>query len=679
MDPNHETGFSPFDLANGAAEKISPPPDFDGPVRNRRMTDPLCLLVLLGVWGVATWIGIWSLQEGNYDIFVHTADYKGRICGVDDNGNGDVLPPLLHAVDHLSNGICVDECPTQYSLEPTSRSDLFCKDDADLLAMEGCISGTEISNDPDTLITCGGCMYVMGVKKMKNQCVPGSVDEVINKVNEVAEGQGLEPLAEWTRFKGPTLITRIVNDLHTARYILIGAIVGSALAGLLVLMLHLFPKCIPFTVWVSAFLVPCVHGGGGTLLWFLSSTYEIDQTGIHSDFKALVMKILAITLWSFAGVFLLSVIFLRKRMALSISLTKAGTRAIREVKLCILFPVLQSLLYVSFLGTFTLWFIYLSTTGVFVEETETVFGNDITYTFKQFTTFDQYKFWFMILVFFWTSSVFIAFGRMILSLCFAQWYFTPEKDEGNVVSMCTVIFTTVVKHAGTVAFASLAVGPVAIIRAPFLFLQKCIRRSGMSNTCIDALICSCQCGLFILERFMKFTSNNVFVHTALFGFSFCKSSHESYYMIKRNAQTVSDAGPVGFLSTFFTRVLLCSGTCVTSYYVLDVFYADDLFSILFVTAVIGLITWFIAGFFMETVGVSVTTLFHCFLADEEMLGNLGSLYVPNEIDEFLTLLDHLRTNKSDIADEIGIDDFTVDSGIMGKEELKNDSVPKRIL
>jgi hypothetical protein len=209
------------------------------------------------------------------------------------------------------------------------------------------------------------------------------------------------------------------------------------------------------------------------------------------------------------------------------------------------------------------------------------------------------RFWFMMLVVVWTSSFFVTFGRLVLSHSFAVWYFTPEKDEGNCVSVFGSFTTILMKHTGTVAYASLAMGPIAVARAPFLLVQNCIRHSGMDNNCVDALICSCQCWFFILERFLKFASKNAIVQTAVFGHSFCKSSHESYYLIRRNADNIADAGPVGSLCTFYTRILLCAITCLASYYALDQLHGNNLYSIMSVVVMIGLISWFTIGFFME--------------------------------------------------------------------------------
>jgi hypothetical protein len=73
--------------------------------------------------------------------------------------------------------------------------------------------------------------------------------------------------------------------------------------------------------------------------------------------------------------------------------------------------------------------------------------------------------------------------------------------------------------------------------------------------------------------------------------------------------------------------------------------------------------------------MSVITLFQCFLADEEMLGNQGSLYVPKEIDEFLARLDETRKAEVRIPKLVNgdNDDNTIESGMAGE------SIPSNIL
>ena len=243
--------------------------------------------------------------------------------------------------------------------------------------------------------------------------------------------------------------------------------------------------------------------------------------------------------------------------------------------------------------------------------------------------------WFLVFVFFWTSEFITALGKISLSICFSNWYYTPDKEEGNAVSACGTMGTAILKHAGTAAFGSLLIKPIRFIRAPLLLLQSCIKRSEMDNKLIDAIICLNQCGLFLLERFLKFTSKSAYNHTAIFGTSFCKSSHESYYLALRNAEFLREAGPVSKLSVFYCKFLICSSVSLVSFKLLDVFYGEELFSIVSVTAVIAILSWFIGEIFTDVIGEAVSTILYCYVADEEIMGEEGSPFVTPELDEFL--------------------------------------------
>lgn len=118
--------LSNFDRENGAENPISPPPDFDGPTKSRRITDPLCLLVLLGSWGITSWIGVWSIQNGNYDSFMHPIDYKGRVCGVDTDSSGNLLPKQWHAVDYSTLKVVIQMEPCQTILMYSSHVGGVC-------------------------------------------------------------------------------------------------------------------------------------------------------------------------------------------------------------------------------------------------------------------------------------------------------------------------------------------------------------------------------------------------------------------------------------------------------------------------------------------------------------------------------------------------------------------------
>ena len=245
------------------------------------------------------------------------------------------------------------------------------------------------------------------------------------------------------------------------------------------------------------------------------------------------------------------------------------------------------------------------------------------------------RFWFLIFVTLWSSEFITAMGKVALNLCYSQWYYTPEKEEGNEVSVCFIIGTSTMKHAGTAAFGSLLIKPISFIRAPVLALQTFIKKSKMDNSCIDAIICCCQCNLFVLERFLKFASKLAYNHTSIFGSTFCKSSHESYYLKLRNDAFFAQTSSLPFLSVFYCKLFIVSSVSVGSFALLDLFYGEELTSIVSVTAIIVMLSWFIGEIFTDVLGEAVSAILYCYVADEEIMGDEGSTFVTAELDIFL--------------------------------------------
>jgi hypothetical protein len=69
-------------------------------------------------------------------------------------------------------------------------------------------------------------------------------------------------------------------------------------------------------------------------------------------------------------------------------------------------------------------------------------------------------------------------------------------------------------------------------------------------------------------------------------------------------------------------------------------------------------------------------MLHCYLADEEMLGNEGSIYVPNELDEFLGKLDEYMYK----GKERDYDDETMDKSIQSSFSRETDAdIPHAVM
>ena len=363
MDDNVEHTLSQFDLANGALKTLDPPADFDGPVKKRRITDPLFFLLILGAWGVSSWIGVYSLQNGNYNRIVHPVDYKGRVCGVDKDSSGQILPSFWHPVDNSSNGVCVEECPIQNNFQPNSENELICRDNEDLLSMDGCSIAGVLSSDVSALIACGGCMFKTESKVLNDFCVPTDVSSVVEKVNEAYVSQGVS-LSNWSTFKYSTYMQRLARDVRTAFTIVSGVgIGGSVFLGIIFLILSIFPKGVAPMIWSSALLTPCALGGCGTYLFFLANKYSIDQSGMHTSAEAYTVLIASYVLWSVAGLVLCAVLIMRQDITKTILVAKAVTRSIKEITFSSVLAIVQMVLYLVTVGAFGFWVVLLSTTA----------------------------------------------------------------------------------------------------------------------------------------------------------------------------------------------------------------------------------------------------------------------------------------------------------------------------
>jgi hypothetical protein len=93
-------------------DKLVASADFDGPTRDRRCTDVLCLGLLFIMWGVMTGIGVYAVQEGDFRLVLYPLDYDGNVCGTDFGSTDMTDYPNLYYINSFTGGVCVSECPT---------------------------------------------------------------------------------------------------------------------------------------------------------------------------------------------------------------------------------------------------------------------------------------------------------------------------------------------------------------------------------------------------------------------------------------------------------------------------------------------------------------------------------------------------------------------------------------
>jgi len=117
---------------------------------------------------------------------------------------------------------------------------------------------------------------------------------------------------------------------------------------------------------------------------------------------------------------------------------------------------------------------------------------------------------------------------------------------------------------------------------------------------------------------MRFINKNAYIQTAIFGSSFCGSCKEAFFLILRNAARVAAISYVSGGVVFVGKVFITTLTTGISYFTIDHYVRDELYSIIGPLFFIAFIAYFIAGMFMSVYDMGIATILQCFVADEEM-------------------------------------------------------------
>ena len=94
-------------------DKLVAPADFQGPsTKERKCTDLLCTLLVVVMWCVMTFVGVYAVRRGDYRVVLYPMDYSGNICGIDYNGTDMTSYPKLLYINNMAGGVCVKSCPS---------------------------------------------------------------------------------------------------------------------------------------------------------------------------------------------------------------------------------------------------------------------------------------------------------------------------------------------------------------------------------------------------------------------------------------------------------------------------------------------------------------------------------------------------------------------------------------
>ncbi|KAA0198710.1 hypothetical protein HAZT_HAZT002278 [Hyalella azteca] len=236
---------------------------------------------------------------------------------------------------------------------------------------------------------------------------------------------------------------------------------------------------------------------------------------------------------------------------------------------------------------------------------------------------------------FWCLFFISAMGEMVLAGAFSSWYWAFDKNKDLPLLPVTYsLGRTLRYHIGTLAFGSLIIAIVRMIRLIFEYIDKKVREK-TDSWLVKCLMCCCRCCLYCLEKFLKFV-NSIDSMKILHMKNYDKGS-------KWNIAYVTD-----FL-LFIGKMVVTGGVGIVAYFVfsggIQGIRSEIPHTNYYLTPVIliTIVTYFISSAFFSVYEIGVDTLFLCFLEDSER--NDGSEQKPYFMSKDLMKILH-KENKT---------------------------------
>eukprot|EP00585_Thalassiosira_rotula_P006890 CAMPEP_0196143382 /NCGR_PEP_ID=MMETSP0910-20130528/13213_1 /TAXON_ID=49265 /ORGANISM="Thalassiosira rotula, Strain GSO102" /LENGTH=659 /DNA_ID=CAMNT_0041404827 /DNA_START=380 /DNA_END=2359 /DNA_ORIENTATION=+ len=632
-------------------EKLTAPPDFDGPTSNRRMTDVLCTLLLLGMWISMTGLGIYGMQNGDYRLILYPLDYDGNVCGTD-KGDIDMTDyPYLYYVNDYSGGVCVRECPKLEGLaDPYTlvtydglfhvNGSFVTEEDidmADYSTSNNTLDCTESlcypDGNPESSYNSFGVMqgngfayYALDTYQVFWRCV--FTDEGTEKLNPIVNPNGdrfkedvIDMATQNENIKeGYDVWHNLFGDMWTSRFFILALGFGAPIVvGFFYTFMLRVPGVLPIMVWFSVFATIGIVFAGAWYAGDQATKWKTADPITQTESEINIATYSSYALYAVGGLLVLLFLFMRKRIQLAMGCVKEASKAILKMPLIIMFPVLQGLGFMVFMIAWTVYAVNIASMGEFSTNVFAAGNLQITVRSFEFSDFVKKCGWYMLFCFFWSGQFILALGEIIFAMAVAKWYFAREKSKIGSLTVISSITTSMWYHSGTAAFGSLIIAIIKMIRSFIAYLQK--KADEMDSSIAKAILCCCQCMFFCLEKCMKFINKNAYIQTAIFGSSFCTSAKESFFLILRNAARVGAITYVSGGVVFVGKVFICTLTTGISYFALDHYLRNELYSLIGPLVFIAFISWFIAGMFMSIYDMGIATILQCFVADEEMFSS----------------------------------------------------------
>ncbi|XP_033935478.1 choline transporter-like protein 1 isoform X2 [Pseudochaenichthys georgianus] len=420
-----------------------------------------------------------------------------------------------------------------------------------------------------------------------------------------------------------SVLHRLIAGVAASKEIIVGLCVLALVLSMILMLIIRYISAL--LVWILTSLVVLGSLAGTSVLWWLyidhrlygnaTSSHlreELREEGaelraegaeLRDSGQALLVYAAAATV--FTIILLLLMLFMRKRVALTIALFHVAGKVFLHLPLLALQPCLTFLALLLFWSYWVLVLLFLGTSGN-PEQNE-----DTTLTEFRLTGSLQYLTWYHAVGLVWITEFILACQQMTVAGAVVTYYFTRDKNRLPVAPILSSVLRLVRYHLGTVAKGAFIITLVKIPRLFLMYIHNQLR--GKENACARCLLKTCICCLWCLEKCLNYLNQNAYAATAINSTSFCTSARDAFVILVENALRVATINAIGDFVLFLGKVLIVTCTAFCGVLLLNAqrSYAEWLLPLV----IVCLFSFLVAHCFLSVFEIVVDVLFLCFAID----------------------------------------------------------------
>ncbi|KAM8732567.1 choline transporter-like protein 1 isoform 2-T2 [Acanthopagrus schlegelii] len=589
------------------------------PLEDRSCTDlPWFLLFTVFCVGMGSICGF-TIATGGAARLIFGYDSYGNTCG---QRNEQIEGVRLSGLDHRdrkfvffldpcnidivqrkikSMALCVTLCPTE---ELTTYQDLkrfAMVNGSELCSYE--LAGHKYPGLPERFSKCPK-LPVPPSKPLPvfNRCTPLDVSCYAKFAEAVV-----------TFVSDNSVLHRLIAGIAASKEIIIGLCVLALVLSMILMVIIRYISAV--LVWILTSLVVLGSLAGTSVLWWLYIDHRLygnntstkvtkEEVEVSRDSgQALLVYAVAATV--FTIILLLLMLFMRKRVALTIALFHVAGKVFIHLPLLTLQPFVTFLALLLFWIYWILVLLFLGTTGNPVQNEETGL------TEFRLTGPLQYLTWYHAVGLVWITEFILACQQMTVAGAVVTYYFTRDKNRLPVTPILSSVLRLVRYHLGTVAKGSFIITLVKIPRLILMYIHNQLK--GKENACARCLLKTCICCLWCLEKCLNYLNQNAYAATAINSTSFCTSARDAFVILVENALRVATINAVGDFVLFLGKILIVTSTAFAGVLLLN--YQRDYAEWLLPLIIVCLFSFLVAHCFLSIFEIVVDVLFLCFAID----------------------------------------------------------------